>query len=188
MSIYINGIAILADAVVEPVSLTDAKTWLRVDYDDDNVLINNLISAARVHIEKLTGCSLVNKVIRTNIELTGSEPMVWMVDLPYTPLNCVDEVKYKNGINMFTTLVKDQDFEIIGGKIWFYAPGYYIIKYQAGFSTLPTDLKNDILTLVAWAYENRGKRFQGSDVAATRLTEYPFWDGLNYHQYKKVVI
>lgn len=188
MSIYINGIATLADAVVEPVSLTDAKTWLRVDYDDDNTLINNLLSSARVHIEKLTGCALVNKLLRANIELTGSEPMVWMVDLPYGPLNCVDEVTYKNGINMFTTLTKNVDFEIIGGKIWFYAPGYYTVKYQSGFGTLPLDLKNDILTCVAWAYENRGKRFQGSDTAAARVTDYPFWDGLNYHQYKKIVI
>jgi len=50
---YIDGITILADAVVEPVSLTDAKNWLRItNYDTDDVLIGDLINGARVHIEK----------------------------------------------------------------------------------------------------------------------------------------
>jgi hypothetical protein len=51
---------------------------------------------------------------------------------------------------------------------------------------MPDDIKNDILTLVAWSYENRGKKFIGD--SRTSLSQYPTWDGLNYHQYKKVVI
>ena len=51
---YIDGITILADAVVEPVSLTDAKNWLRItNYDTDDELISSLVNGARVHIEKL---------------------------------------------------------------------------------------------------------------------------------------
>ena len=30
MAIFIDGITILADAVVEPVSRTDAKNWMRI--------------------------------------------------------------------------------------------------------------------------------------------------------------
>jgi hypothetical protein len=62
-----------------------------------------------------------------------------------------------------------------------------VIKYQCGYNSIPEDLATDILTLVAWSYENRGKKFQG-DAKAGMLKEYPNWDGLNYHQYKKVVI
>lgn len=186
MAIYINGITVLADAVVEPVSLTDAKKWMRIDYSEDDVLIQNLVESARKHIEKLTGLSLVNKQIRANIELCGNVPNVWMVDLPYGPLVCVDSVKYKTGINSYDTLTKNDDFEVIGGKLWMYTQGYYTITYQAGFGTLPDDLANDILTLTAWMYENRGKKMN-ADVRQT-LTEFPKWDGLNYHQYKKIVI
>ena len=187
MAIYIDGITIIGDAVVEPISRTDAKNWMRVTYDDDNTLIDNLLQSARVHIEKLTGLSLVNKLIKANIELTGDVPNVWLVDLPYGPLGCIESLKYKVGMNEWDTLTENDDYEIIGGKLWLYAKGYYEIEYQAGFNTLPEDLATDILTLVTWSYENRGKKFQG-DAKANMVKEYPNWDGLNYHQYKKVVI
>jgi hypothetical protein len=185
---YIDGITILADAVVEPVSLTDAKNWLRItNYDTDDVLIGDLLNAARVHIEKLTGCSLVNKSVRINVELTPQSQGFWIIDVPYGPLGCVDEVKIKTGMNTYEVLTKNEEYEIIGGKIWLYSPGIYVIKYQCGYNSIPEDLATDILTLVAWSYENRGKKFQG-DAKAGMLKEYPNWDGLNYHQYKKVVI
>lgn len=186
MAIYIDGITVLADAVVEPVSLTDAKKWMRIEYTEDDVLIQNLLESARKHIEKLTGLSLVNKQIRAVVELNGLIPHVWMVDLPYGPLVCVDEVKYKTGINTYDILTKNDDYEVVGGKLWMYLQGNYVITYQAGYGTIPDDLANDILTLTAWMYENRGKKME-ADPRRT-LTEFPKWDGLNYHQYKKVVI
>ncbi len=184
---YIDGITILADAVVEPVSLTDAKNWLRItNYDTDDVLINDLLNAARVHIEKLTGCSLVNKSVRINVELTPQSQGFWIIDVPYGPLGCVDEVKVKTGINTYDVLTKNDEYEVIGGKIWLYSPGIYVIKYQCGYNSIPEDLATDILTLVAWSYENRGKKMNNDP--RNRMTEFPSWDGLNYHQYKKVVI
>ena len=188
MAIYINGITVIADAVVEPVSRTDAKNWMRItDYTSDDTLIDELITSARKHIEKLTGLSLANKKLKAYIELTGEVPAVWMVDVPYGPLLCVDEVKYKIGINNWDPIEANVDYEKIGGKLWFYAAGNYEITYQAGYGDLPADLENDILTLVAWMYQNRGKAFQGS-AREGLMKEYPNWDGLNYHQYKKVVI
>lgn len=188
MAIYINGITVVSDGVVEPVSLTDAKNWLRItNYTTDDVLIKDLINSARLHIEKLTSLSLVNRKYRIDVECSGSYQTVWMVDVPYSPLLCVDEVKIKTGINSYTLLTKNVDYEIIGGKIWLYTPGYFRITYQSGYSVPPEDLVTDILTLVAWSYQNRGKQFQGA-AKDGMLKEYPNWDGLNYHQYKKVVI
>jgi len=184
---YIDGITILADAVVEPVSLTDAKNWLRItNYNTDDELISSLVNGARVHIEKLTGCSLVNKSVRINVELTPQSQGFWILDVPYGPLLCVDEVKIKTGMNTYEILTKNSDFEVIGGKIWIYSPGVYVIKYQCGFSSIPEDLATDILTLTAWSYENRGKKMN-ADVT-NRMSEFPSWEGLNYHQYKKIVI
>lgn len=186
MAIYINGVTIVADAVVEPVSLTDAKNWMRIDYTSDDTLIQGLLNASRVHLEKLTGLSFVNKLIRANFELTGWTPPLWMVDLPYGPLVCVDELKIKTGINTYETLTKNEDYEIIGGKVWLYTQGIYSALYQGGFGTLPEDLADDIMALTAWQYENRGKKMNADPKAL--ISQYPNWDGLNYHQYKKVVI
>jgi hypothetical protein len=129
---------------------------------------------------------LVNKSVRINVELTPQSQGFWILDVPYGPLLCVDEVKIKTGMNTYEVLTKNTDFEVIGGKIWVYTAGVYIIKYQCGFSTIPEDLATDILTLTAWSYENRGKKMNNDP--RNRMTEFPSWDGLNYHQYKKVVI
>src|SRR5713226_3401115 len=45
----------------EPISLTDAKNFLRVEITDDDTLIGYLITAAREAVEAFTGRSLVNK-------------------------------------------------------------------------------------------------------------------------------
>ena len=187
MSILINSVQTVSDAVVEPVSLTDAKTWMRIDYDTDDDLIGDLIASARKHIEKLTGVSFVNKLLRSNFTLSGTRPEVWMVDLPYSPLLCVNELKYKTGFTTYDILVKDTDYEQIGGKLWLYIAGTYTCLYQAGYGSVPDDIKSDILTLVAWSYENTGKKFTG-DANNNNNNKFPFWDGLNFHQYKKIVI
>lgn len=186
MAIFIDGITILADAVVEPVSRTDAKNWMRISYDDDNTMIDELITSSRKHLEKLTGLSLCNKKIKTNVELTGEVPAVWMVDVPYGPLLCLDEIRYKTGINSWEVLENNVEYEKIGGKLWFYAAGCYEITYQAGYGDLPADLENDLLTLVAFMYENRGKKMNADPKAS--LSQFANYEGLNYHQYKKVVI
>lgn len=187
MAIYIDAITIVGDGVVEPVSRTDAKNWMRIDYTDDDTLIDNLIEASRVYIEKATGLSLVNKQLKAYIECSGENPPVWMIDLPYGPLICVDSVKYKESVNDWQTLTKNEDYEIIGKKLWVYTAGYYEVTYQTGYSDVPEPLIADILTLTTWQYENRGKKFQG-DARAGMVTQYPNWDGLNFHKYKKVVI
>lgn len=187
MAIIVNSVNIITDATVEPITLAEAKEWMRISYDTDDVIIAELIIGARKHLELLCGVSFVTKVIKSNIELTGSVPNVWMVDVPYSPLIAVNELKWKTGFNMYETLVANDDYEIIGGKIWLYSYGNYIITYQAGYTITPQDIINDMLTLISWTYQNRGKNFK-SDQNASAFKEYPTWSGLNYNQYKKVVI
>lgn len=186
MAIYIDSVVTVADTAVEPVSRTDAKNWMRIDYTTDDSQIDMLITAAREHLEKLTGRSLANKQLTAYVTTTGYEPFVWAIDLPYSPLVCVDSVYIKEGINDFELLTKNEDYEIIGGKLWLYLPGTYKITYTAGYGSLPQDLRNDMLTLVAWMYENRGKKMNNDPKGV--ISQFPNWDGLHYHQYKQIVI
>lgn len=183
--VYINSVSLIADAAVEPVSRTDAKNWMRIDYTDDDTLIDSLISAARQHLEKLTGRSLSNKKYSVNIELRGTQNE-WVIELPYSPVICVDSVNLKEGINDNELLTVNDDYEVIGGKLWIYAQGIYTVVYQAGYGSIPYDLRNDILTLVAWMYENRGKKMNADPKQS--ISQYPNWEGMNYHQYRTVVI
>jgi Phage gp6-like head-tail connector protein len=54
---------ILEGPAVEPVSLSDMKTYLRVDQDftEDDLMISGFISAARERVESFTSRSLINK-------------------------------------------------------------------------------------------------------------------------------
>lgn len=57
--------AILLEApAAEPISLADAKAFLRVEHDDDDAVIASLIAAARAHIETRTRHCLLEQTWR----------------------------------------------------------------------------------------------------------------------------
>ncbi|MGD9839603.1 MAG: head-tail connector protein [Afipia sp.] len=48
----------------EPLSLADAKAFLRVEHGDDDAIITALVSAARHHVEALARCALITQTWR----------------------------------------------------------------------------------------------------------------------------
>lgn len=59
---------VLTEPSVEPLSLSDAKTFMRVDYDDEDTLIAQLIVDARREAEKLLKRALTTQTIQATIE------------------------------------------------------------------------------------------------------------------------
>jgi len=55
---------LLTPPALEPVSLSEAKQFLRVDHDDDDAVITSLIAAARAQIEALTRRALLTQTWR----------------------------------------------------------------------------------------------------------------------------
>ncbi len=45
---------LVAGPAVEPLSVAEAKTYLRLDHAEDDALLSTLIAAARSHIESVT--------------------------------------------------------------------------------------------------------------------------------------
>jgi uncharacterized phiE125 gp8 family phage protein len=52
---------LLTPPEAEPLSVSDAKAYLRVETDDDDVLIASLIAAARSHVEAMGRCALLTQ-------------------------------------------------------------------------------------------------------------------------------
>ena len=55
---------LLTPPAVEPLSLAEAKAWLRVAHDDDDALIAALVASGRAHIEKETRRALIAQTWR----------------------------------------------------------------------------------------------------------------------------
>jgi uncharacterized phiE125 gp8 family phage protein len=87
---------IVNSPTVEPLTLAEAKHWLRVDHNDDDGLISSLITAARERIEARTGRTLMAQLWRVVLDQ-------WPVDgrlaLPIMPVLSITAVRLLDSNN-----------------------------------------------------------------------------------------
>lgn len=72
---------------VEPISLSEAKTYLKVDHNDEDTLIATLIKAAREYIESHIGRAMITQTIEAVYD-------DWCIILPLANAQSVTSVKY----------------------------------------------------------------------------------------------
>lgn len=148
-----------------PVSLSDAKAFLRVDTTADDALITYLIEAS---VE--WGEGYCNRDFRvkdwigyySTLCLTNSEPYPF-VELSKSPINSVDAVDISvNGLYTATTQFirkRQNSYDRIlftGTPLLDDSVGYtFKVTFSSGYSSLPNGLKTAILEHVSFLYENR---------------------------------
>lgn len=140
---------------IEPVTLQEAKDYLRVDGNTEDALIQALIKASRKHCESYCGKSLVRKTVTVQ---SFSYPYQFQV--PHGPLESVDDV-----IKVVTIDSKGNESELQ----WLANTGLFpkivisggdkgekfLLQYEAGFTVLPEDIKLAILMMTNTMYERR---------------------------------
>lgn len=124
------------ETLVEPVELEDAKRYMRIDFDDEDALISQLIVQAREHIERVCGISIISRTVKAVVE------MVNRVELPYGPV--------KEVVTHVGTTVLGTQFPRVEGC------GKFEVEYKAGYSPVPADLKLAIKAEVLYRFTNRG--------------------------------
>ncbi|MCZ4271159.1 head-tail connector protein [Maritalea porphyrae] len=160
---------LLTGPALEPISLDDAKTFLRVSDVVDDQLISTLIAAARVHVETLTRRAMITQIWR---KVLDSWPLNNQVELPLGPFQNLVAVRVFDGDGNPTLLPltqfvgEDQTApariilpRTINGQPNLRVNAAIEIDYQVGFGTgpddVPEDLKQSLLTLIGHWYQHR---------------------------------
>ncbi len=160
---------LLAGPAQEPVSLADMKAFLRVEDGAEDGLIDALVSAARIHVEGMTGRALLAQTWRVTLDRW---PDNRAIRLPVAPVIALSEIKAYD-LDGNSHQIADEQFLTDGQRV----PAQIIcpasvegspvlrerngieVDYVAGFGTEPEDVPGDLLhslkTLVAYWYENR---------------------------------
>ena len=124
----------------EPVTLAEAKSFCRIDGSDEDALVNALIAAARLQVESLTGRALITQTWRLTMACAPR-----LVELPVIPVAALVAAPAGAVVQGDAVLLVEPVDELT-------------VDYTAGYGAaadVPGDLKQAVLTLVAYWYENR---------------------------------
>ena len=122
----------------EPVTLAEAKEYLRVFHDTEDNVITQMITNARKVLEMATGLSLVEQTIEIHTVIRDS------FTLPYGPISSVTFATIDD-VDIDDDYI-DEETGIIKGT------GVLDAMYEAG----PYECKIAMLELVSFYYWNRG--------------------------------
>lgn len=153
--------------ITEPVTLTEAKNFCKIDISTDDDLINVLITAARQMCEAYTNVGFVeHEAVAVLNNMNGD------IYIPYGPMIEIISVEDDAG----RVLVLDLDYTIGGNEFKRLRTPYannITINYITGYTTLPEVLKTALLNQVYYLYDNRSVGVDDiSPIAKTLLNLY----------------
>lgn len=147
--------------LVEPITVEQVKSYLRLEgfidsteslsseFDDDDVLIADLITSSRQALEEFTGLSFVPKTLQIEFDNYAGN-----FEIPFGPVTDIlalhpqgeslasDELEYTTSSNK--RILKTPHY------------GNLVMLYEAGYETLPARLKDAMYKEIAYRYINRG--------------------------------
>ncbi len=167
---------------VEPISVAEAKTHMRVDDATEDVLISSLILTSRLHIEAGLGLALITQTWKLVLDRW---PKTAAVPLPLRPVQSVSSATVLAADGTLSVLSPD-DYVLEGqglpprlvrtGNPWPVpgrpAAGIEIV-FTAGFgpaaSDVPEPIRQALLLLVTHWYDHRAPiEIGGADTAIPR--------------------
>lgn len=138
---------------IEPITLDEAKIFLRIDGTDQNDVIESLIIAARQEAEKITRRQFITATWELRLDYFPE-----IIYLPMPSLQSVTSVKYLDYSGTEQTLVENTDYMVDSyseparitpcyGQVW---PVTYPvinavrIRFKSGFGDDATDIPDSI--------------------------------------------
>ena len=150
----------------EPLTLDEAKQFLRVEHDDDDALIASLIVAARAQVESVARCALIAQTWRF---VRDAWPAEGRIVLKHGPLLSVAAARVFDGESEAVAIDIDQFVIDRAGAVIVFAPwalphpsrraAGIEIDVVLGFgdeaANIPEPLRQAVRLLLAHWYENR---------------------------------
>lgn len=187
MKVTTDQITEVTAPTVEPISLTEAKSHLRVDISDDNTLIGTYITAARQYVENYTGRSLVWRTYRAYLPCFADE-----IILPQRPISSITSVYYYDTASPGAlTLLASTYYSLVNnvlrrtyGSTWpsvAYRDDAVQVTFVAGFDptsspitdyteSIPQAIKSAVKLIVGDLYENREAQHTHNTVVQANAT------------------
>lgn len=144
------------------VSLTELKTYLRVDDTADDTLIASLLSAAEDQVENFIGYSIYHGTYEEEYEPSG------IIALHHAPCISVASIEDEDG-NEY------EDYEILPQgvlKLADYGTSTLTITYEGGYETIPEALKLAIKLIVESLYNRLGSHGVSSERTGNYQVQY----------------
>lgn len=189
-----HGLRRTVDPTIDPVTLAEAKLHLRVDGNDEDSLIEGIITAAVDFFEKRTGRALINQTWSYTIDnwyasLSPVKPL-WLY-LPRAPLSSVTSIYYTatDGVSTLwasSNYTVDTNSEpgrlaLAYSKTWPVTREVvnaititYVAGYGATAASVPVGIKRALMLIIGDLYQNRETFTTGT--IRTPLVEDRFTD------------
>lgn len=166
----------LATAGSAPVTTTEVKAQLAINFSDDDTLLAALIAAATDMAENITGRQLMTQTWDHWFDEFPEQIL-----LPIAPIASVGSVKYYDGTNTQQTLSSSLYYADLHSypavikpvTTWpatYDKPNAVTVRITAGYASadlIPAGIKQGILMLIGHLYENR------EATAPITITEVP---------------
>ncbi len=164
---------LLTAPAIEPLSLAEAKAFLRVETGDDDAVIGALIAGSRIHIEAQTRRALITQGWRIAIDAWPDDGRPTVLPAPLQALTAARVYDLDNAAQALDTaaFVLDKGASALIFAPWALpAPGRVAagieLDVTVGFGDaaidVPEPLRQAIRLLVAHWYENRGLTAAGT--------------------------
>jgi len=177
--------SIVTPAASEPITLTEAKNFLRVDGTDDDTLIEALIGAAREMCEQYTRRILVTTVVDEYFDSFPNYRNATDKDIIYLsrgPVQSIGSVKFVDEIgsestvdpSYYVTDIISEPARIASTAGWFATNGIInqvIVRYTVGtgVADIPKPLKQGMLLIISDLYDKRDDRVRKMPTASEYL-------------------
>ena len=201
------GLVQISKPAVEPITLPQAKTFLRVDIPDDDELINELIMTAREACESFIHGYLITQTWKVTLDAWPNDQSPVLI--PIEPLQSVTSISWTDETGAVTNMsawangsgdyILDMDSEPArlvlppnqawpGKSLWPVSPIQITVK--AGFGdtadSVPRSYLNGMRMCIAHWYENR-PAVESSGAVPKEVpmgAEYCWWAGGRYWHLK----